>query len=341
MGRLLFLVRQHALVRPARERLAVVGADRDLGAGVRHVHDPVAHEDLHRVLVFPLAQVPALAVEALDPFVLPVADQNLVVLVDPDVVRQRELAGPVAFRPPGPDEVAVFAVAVDVLIAVAVGDVHLAVRRDERLGRPVVRHAPVARLRVGAPALEQLAVERPPGDGVCLGVGDVQLIPRAAPDAVRRDEAAAAVPAVEQLAVLVEDQDARLRRALEDVDPVLRIPGHALRHAQIGHAAGPAAPLRVHFVGVLAGPDDLLDRHLAPPAWLRPAARLFETHRTLPGAEAARRGHYPTASRGRWPVVALADPERAERTEVRRSPGVFGGSQASALPAKLRVGCSS
>jgi hypothetical protein len=108
-----------------------------------NVHNAVASVNLHRVLpVGPFAEIVAVAVKALNAPILAVANEHPITLVDDDIMREHELAGTLSLGAPRANEVAVGVVAVDVLVAVPIRDVHLAVSRLDRLRRPVERLAP-------------------------------------------------------------------------------------------------------------------------------------------------------------------------------------------------------
>ena len=99
----------------------------DVGAAL------AVEDDVRRPLrVGPLGQVLAVRAEDLDAVVLAVADEHAAVGGDGDAVRQVELAGPVARLAPRPLELAVRREVVHAAVAVAVGDVEIALRADRR-----------------------------------------------------------------------------------------------------------------------------------------------------------------------------------------------------------------
>ena len=148
-------------------------------------------------------------------------------------------------------------------IAVAVGDVHVAIRRLGDVGDAVERlaaeqHRTLADLEAGArgaPGLAQhlLEIARGVEDAhrVVAVVGAVQAVLAIDVDAVRRAEDALA-PGIEELALLVED-DHRVLAAVEHVDAVLRVDGDA-RDLDEGPAVRQLLPALDHLILELVRP---------------------------------------------------------------------------------------
>src|SRR5215510_9636874 len=128
------------------------------------------------VHVVPLQLVPAVAVEYLHAVVLAVGDVDPAVVVGGDVVGDVELAGIGAGGAPAHQVFAVGRVLVDAGIAVAVGNVDLALGRKCRVGTAVERLTAQERRRlVGhADGHQHLAVAGDLADGVVAVVGTVK-----------------------------------------------------------------------------------------------------------------------------------------------------------------------
>ena len=89
---------------------------------LHYVDGVIVNPDVaRRRQVGPLFEEGPLVVENLNAIVLAVADENAAVLVDPDVVKQRELARTRPFTPPGQQQLPLRAELVDPVSAVAVG----------------------------------------------------------------------------------------------------------------------------------------------------------------------------------------------------------------------------
>ena len=89
------------------------------------------------VQIIPLRLVSAVAVEYLHPVVLAIGNIDVAIRVSCDVVHDVELAGIRARLAPGLDQFSVRCVFVDAGVAVAVGDVDLALRRQRGVGAAV------------------------------------------------------------------------------------------------------------------------------------------------------------------------------------------------------------
>ena len=85
------------------------------------------HHGVGTVDVAPHGDEPAIHVEELDPVGLPIHYVNPLLVVDGDVVRPDELTGVYARLSPGKLVIAAAAVDVDAGVAVAVGDINVAV----------------------------------------------------------------------------------------------------------------------------------------------------------------------------------------------------------------------
>src|SRR5580692_5665581 len=124
-----------------RPEIGNITADRGGWADFANVADrlvTVWHVETARaVQVFPLRLVFAVAVEHLDAMVLAVGDIDPAVGVGDDVVDDVELAGIGAGFTPTFNQLAVGRVLMHASIAVAVGDVDLALRRQRGVGAAV------------------------------------------------------------------------------------------------------------------------------------------------------------------------------------------------------------
>src|SRR5579883_336346 len=179
------LVGRVAFGSPARQDFAVQSHDRDPLASLGQIKNVISNKGLHRsVEIAPFTEVGAIAIEVLNSLVLTVANEHAIARVDPDVMRQGELARSDTFLAPRGLELAIGTEPVDSPLPVSIGHVHLAVRSDERVGW-LIERLPRGAGAIGcAPALEELAVARPPGDEMRIAVGEIQLVSRAHPDAV-------------------------------------------------------------------------------------------------------------------------------------------------------------
>ena len=173
--------------------------------------------------VVPLRLVFAVAVEHLDAVVFAVGDVDPAVGVAADVVGDVELAGIGAGLAPGHHQLAVRRVFVDARVAVAVGDVEVALRRQRGVGAAVERLAAHIGRRLAGDADRQqhLAVEGALADRVVAVVGQPDRLVRRHVDAVRPREDALA-PGAQQVAVAVEHEH-RVLAAVEGVDVVVLV----------------------------------------------------------------------------------------------------------------------
>ena len=143
-------------VAEAREKLALVVDDAharpEVRRGAVHAHDGAALADVadralarrhveaaRAVQVVPLRLVAAVAVEHLHAMALAVGDVHPAVVVAADVVRQIELAGARARARPTRTGACRRRVLMDARVAVAVGDVEVAFRRQRRMRAAVER----------------------------------------------------------------------------------------------------------------------------------------------------------------------------------------------------------
>ncbi len=182
----------------------------------------VIHPDLHGVMeVAPFGEEGARTVEHLHAVVLAIADQDLAEAVDPDGVRRREGARPCARSAPGRDQGAVGREAMDAGIAVAVGDVDLAVDRLRCRGRMIegcIERRPVPR----AQRLQELAIAVEAQDLMGVAVGDQDRAMGRSIDVVRIRQRAFA-PGAGKTAVAIEDQDRPVGAALGDMHATFAI----------------------------------------------------------------------------------------------------------------------
>src|SRR5579871_5687751 len=122
--------------------LAIDGhAGPELADEERRLPAATAAERAGPVQIVPLRLVFAVAVEHLYAVVLAVGDIDIAVGVGRDVVHDVELAGIAARLAPAPDQFAVGRELVHAGIAVAVGDIDLALRRQRGVGAAVERLA--------------------------------------------------------------------------------------------------------------------------------------------------------------------------------------------------------
>ena len=158
------------------------------------------------VQIVPLRLVFAVAVEHLHAVVLAVGDIDPAVGVGDDVVDDVELAGIGAGLAPGLDQLAVGRVFVDAGIAVAVGHIDLALRRQRSVGAAVERLAAHERrgLVRNADGQQHLAVGGAFAHGVVAVVGAIEIVVGVDVQAVR---------AVEQAFAPARDEIARRDRA--------------------------------------------------------------------------------------------------------------------------------
>ena len=239
---------------------------RDVGAPLR-----IEHEVRRPLGVGPLREVLAVGAEDLDAIVLPVADEDAPVRGGRDPVRQDELAGPLAGHAPRALQVPARGELVHAAVAVAVGDVEIALRAHREVRRAVegdagARHrhgvlavvAGVGRLVHGAEREQQLALRGELPHRVVAVVGAVDAAVRADGDAVGPVGELALAPRGEELARVVVDHD-RVVAATDQEDAVLRVHRHA-RHVAVLVALGELLPALDDLVRQRVRP-----RHGPPP----------------------------------------------------------------------------
>ena len=201
----------------ARPDVGHVVVDRHPGPDLAHVEAALgARLQIQAggpVHVVPLGLVPAVAVEDLHAVVLAVGHVHPAVGVAADVVRDVELAGIGARLAPRVQELAVRRVLVHARVAVAVGDVEIALRRQRGVRAAVEGLAAhVGRGHAGhAEGQQHLAVERAVADGVVAVVGQPQRVVGRHVHAVRAAEHALA-PRAQEVAVAVEARTSGARR---------------------------------------------------------------------------------------------------------------------------------
>src|ERR1700721_1109561 len=130
------------------------------------------------VQIVPLRLVSAVAVEHLHAVVLAVGDIDPAVGVSDDVMDDVELAGVGAGLAPGPDPFSIGCEFVDAGIAVTVGHIDLALRRQRRMGAAVERLAAHERRRLvrNADGQQHLAIAGAFADGVVAVVGAIEIV---------------------------------------------------------------------------------------------------------------------------------------------------------------------
>src|SRR6516165_7450916 len=265
-------------VSPARQTLAVEGQDADPAAIVlRDVNDVVIVDiEERRADQFgrPNRQQFAVLIEDLHPVVFAVGHQHPAAPVDPDAVRQVELAGRRPRFAPGEQMFGVGREFVHPGIAIAVGHEHRAVGSESDVGREVERAAAVRDLApslrteivcghagVGARPLFTDGLQQLPGRSEFLELlmvliaqpDDVLPILLHDADRVRKGEQPR-TPGRQKTAPGTEDYDRVVGVAVEAVDPVLRIDRNSA-----GANIEPrrrALPLLVDPVGIFAAADD-------------------------------------------------------------------------------------
>ena len=215
----------------AADQLAVGAQKTDARDLVGDEHQvAIVHPDLHGMIeVAPFGEEGTGAVEHLHAVVLTVADQHLAEAVDPDGVRRGEGAGARAGPAPGGDQRAVGREAMDAGIAVAVGDVDLAVGRLGRCGRMVERRVERGPVPL-AQRLQELAVAVEAQHLVGVAVGHQDRAVGGGIDVVRFGQHAFA-PGAGEPAVAIEHQDRPVGAALGDVHAALAV------HHQVGQEA--------------------------------------------------------------------------------------------------------
>ena len=175
------------------------------------------------VQIIPLRLVFAVAVEHLHAVVLAVGDIDPAVGIGRDIVDDVELAGIGAGLAPGFEQLAVRRIFVDAGIAVAVGNIDLALRRQRGVGAAVKRLAAHERRRLvrDADRQQHLSVGRALAHGVVAVIGAVEIVVGIDVQAVGAVEQAFA-PAGDEIALAVQHHH-RMFAAVEDVDAVLAV----------------------------------------------------------------------------------------------------------------------
>jgi hypothetical protein len=205
----------------------------NVGASLR-----VEHEVGRALRVGPLAQILAVGTEDLDAIVLAVAHEHTAVGGDGDAVGDEELAGALARRAPRALELAGRRELVHAAVAVAVGDVEIALWADRQIRGPVERSAGPrdgagvlavvagVRRRVHRPeGHEELAGRRELAHGVVAVVRAVDHRVRTDRDAVRAIGELALAPGAQKLALGVVDHD-RMIAAADQEDAILAVDRH-------------------------------------------------------------------------------------------------------------------
>ena len=175
------------------------------------------------VQIVPLRLVFAVAVEHLHAVVLAVGDIDPAVGIGRDIVDDVELAGIGAGLAPGLQQLSVRRIFVDAGIAVAVGNIDLALRRQRGVGAAVKRLAAHERrgLVRDADGQQHLAVGRALAHGVVAVIGAIEIVVGIDVQAVGAVEQAFA-PARDEIALAVQHHH-RMVAAVEDVDAVLAV----------------------------------------------------------------------------------------------------------------------
>ena len=138
---------------PTCKELAVESKDRDAPAPrpSRHlwewlqfgdVYNVVTHTQSARIGEYPLLEEISLLVEYLQTVVLVIANEDAIPTVDPHIVNEGKLARTVTLPAPGKGQSAIGAEAVDLGIAVAIGDKDIAVAGNCEICRHVERSGP-------------------------------------------------------------------------------------------------------------------------------------------------------------------------------------------------------
>ena len=213
--------------------------------------------------VVPLRLVLALAVEHLDAVVLAVGHVHPAVGVAADVVGNVELAGVGAGLTPREDRRPVRRELVHPRVAVAVGHVEIALRRQGGVCAAIERLA--AHVGPGGPGNsyreQHLALEGAMPDGVIAVVGQPERVVRRHVETVGPTEHAF-TPGAQEVAVPVE-HDHGMLAPVECVHPVLLVDAH---RGDVGVELAPRRQLRPlvdDLVAIRARAQD--DRHDAPP----------------------------------------------------------------------------
>jgi hypothetical protein len=222
------------------------------------------------VHVGPLRLVPAVGIEHLHAMILAIGDVHPAVRVAADVVRNVELARVGARLAPRGQQRAVRRVLVHARIAVPVGDVQIAARRQRGVRATVKRLAAHVRrwLARDAQGQQHLAVQRAVPHGVIAVVAEPQRVVGRHVHAVGPAKHAFA-PRAEKIAVAVEHAH-RVRAPVERVHAVVAVDAD---RRDIGVELEPGrqrCPAVDDFVGVLTRAEN--HRHVTRPRNSRMAA---------------------------------------------------------------------
>ncbi len=237
-----------------------------------------AVEAARAVQVVPLRLVLAVAVEHLHAVVLAVGDVDPAVVVGGDVVGDVELAGLAAGLAPRHDQLAVGRELVHARVAVAVGDVDLALGRERGVGAAVERLAAHEGRGLAGDADGELdlALGGAATHGVVAVVGAVEGVVGIDGKAVGALEHALA-PRAQEVALAVE-HDHGVLAAVEDVDAVLAVDGDGADVHELP-AVGQLGPVLNHAIAMLATAQH--GRHWGPPSCHPGACHRDPPRRTL------------------------------------------------------------
>ena len=168
-----------------------------------------------------------------------------------DIVGEGVLSGAGAGAAPSLQQLAVGGQAMQIALAVAVGDHQFAGGVADDAGR-LVEGLAVAALCMGrADGLQQLAAGAEDAQSVIAAIGDVYSVCRVDPYFVRQREDVL-TPGRDEMPVAVVDDDGGIGLAVDDIDAVLRVGGDAGGDAQ-GTLGAPAGD---GLVAVVPSTDD-------------------------------------------------------------------------------------
>ena len=203
------------------------------------------------VQIVPLRLVFAVAVEHLHAMILAVGDIDPAIGIGRDVVDDVELAGIGAGLAPAFEQFAVGRVFVDAGVAVAVGDIDLALRRQRGVGAAMERLTAHERRRLvrNADGQQHLAAGRTFAHGVVAVVGAIQIVVGVDVQPVRAAKQAFA-PAGDEIAFAVEHHH-RMFAAVEDIDAILAVDRDGGDVGEIP-PVGQLGPVFHHAVAMLA-----------------------------------------------------------------------------------------